>query len=84
MPDATPPTGRYWVQADCVLIEADDPVAAIAEYRRQLAVFDIACSTGRHCSALVYAAESNPVRYELLMARQRRGKADGFTTSMEA
>ena len=39
--------GKYWVQADAVLIEADEPVVAIAEYRRRLACFQVACSTGK-------------------------------------
>mgnify|MGYP001615638046 FL=1 len=81
--DGPRPTGRYWVQADCVLIEADDPVSAIAEYRRRLAAFAIACSHGKHCDAMCYAAQVNPERYQALMAKQIRGTADDFTSSME-
>lgn len=76
--------GKYWVQADCVLIDADEPVSAIAEYRRMLADFQVACSTGKHCDAMYYTQVVNPERYATLMARQERGSRDDFTASMDA
>jgi hypothetical protein len=75
--------GQYWVQADCVLIEAEDPVSAIEEYRRQLQDFHIACSTGKHCDAMLYYKQVNPARYATLMARQERGERDKFPASMD-
>jgi hypothetical protein len=75
--------GQYWVQADCVLIEADDPGSAIAEYRRMLAVFQIACSTGKHCDAMLYARLNNWEKYATLMAKQERGSRDDFTASLD-
>ncbi len=75
--------GKYWVQADAMLIEADEPVAAIAEYRRLLACWDIACSMGQHCSALQYLKQVNPARYAHLMSQQQRGNRDDFTASLE-
>ncbi len=74
--------GRYWVQADCVLIEADDPVEAIAEYRRLLAQFEVACSNGRYCDAML-RLKGNPARYDEQMAKQVRGARDNFTKSMD-
>ena len=75
--------GKYWVQADAVLIDADDPVAAIAKYRQLLARFEIGCSTGQHCDALRYVKQHNARRYDQLMSKQQRGSRDDFTTSME-
>lgn len=75
--------GRYWVQADCVLIEADDPGAAIAEYRRLLAAFHVACSTGQHCDALYYTKATNPEQYGRLMAKQERGIRDNVPRGMD-
>lgn len=76
--------GKYWVQADAALIDADDPVAAIGEYRRMLAIFQVACSTGKHCDALQRIKLINPETYARLIAEQQRGSRDTFTASMEA
>ena len=74
--------GKYWVQADAVLIDADDPIAAIAEYRRLLAGCEIACSTGKHCAALQCVKQGNPTRYAHLMSQQQC-LPDDSTASME-
>lgn len=75
--------GKYWVQAECVLIDAEDPVLAIRHYRQALTHFNIGCKTGKHCDALRLVALCNPERYHALMDKQKRGKRDEFVNSME-
>ena len=42
----------FWVQGDCVFIEAREPVGAINKYREELAAAKIACSHNLFCGSL--------------------------------
>jgi hypothetical protein len=42
----------FWVQGDCVFVEASEPVAAINKYREELAAAKIACSHNLFCGDL--------------------------------
>lgn len=44
----------FWVQADCVFIEASCPQYAINRYRDQLSANSIACSHNHFCSSIIY------------------------------
>ena len=68
--------GKYWVQADPALIEADSPVAAIAEYRRLLACFRVACFTGQDCDVLQRIRHINLKTFERLIAEQQGEKSE--------
>ena len=71
--------GKYWIQADAALIEADSPVAAIAEYRQLLACFRVACITGKDCDVLQRIRHINLETYTRLIAEQQRGKRETTT-----
>ena len=61
---------HWWIQADCVLIEASNIQEAFQRYRDLLARAEIACSQGQHCSAMHYYAQVNPAKFEALLAKQ--------------
>lgn len=43
----------YWVQADCVFIEARDAATAIVKYRRELEMARIGCSHNHFCGSIL-------------------------------
>lgn len=43
--------GKWWMQADCVLIEAPTQQEAFRRYRKEVAAGNIAVSSGRACDA---------------------------------
>ena len=43
----------YWVQADCVFIEAGDAATAIVKYRHELEVARIGCSHNHFCGSIL-------------------------------
>jgi len=61
---------HYWIQADCVLIEAPHIQAAYQQYRDLLSRYQIACSQGEHCDAMRYCREVNPEKCLMLLAKQ--------------
>lgn len=44
----------YWVQGDCVFIEADTPQAAIMKYRARMPKAQVGISHNLHCDAILY------------------------------
>ena len=61
---------HWWIQADCVLIEARDIQDAYGVYREQLAQAEIGCSQGEHCCALRALKLTNPEKHAALLAQQ--------------
>lgn len=77
----------FWVQADAVFIEAENPSWAISRYRTQLAENNVACSHNHFCGSILHAKankETQSLERQLAEVRAEIDKARSLCEEIES